>query len=165
VIHLRNLHPKRTLAVPLDDAWYRVLRPNVTSMLPAEALHFPAVRQLLAQQLVTVVDAVQCDADARQARAVRLDMAKLVAIAEQAEFDRLLQGVRLRGSYRSPGVPRKRRADEWPEEWTARLKQRWAEGATGPEIAAELGGNVTPGSVGAKIRRLGLASRYARRSN
>jgi hypothetical protein len=163
VIHLRNLHPKRTLAVPLDGVWCRLLRPGVTSMLPAETLRFPVIQRLIAEQLVAVVDAVQCcDADARQARAARLDMARLIAIAEKAEFDRLLQGLRVEPRRPPSGWPYTRR-DLWPQEWTERLRQRWAEGATGPMIAAELG--ISRGAVGATVAREGLATRYTRRSN
>jgi hypothetical protein len=45
----------------------------------------------------------------------------------------------------------------WSPELTKRLKARWAAGATGPEIAAELG--VSPGAVSAKARRVGLRRR------
>jgi hypothetical protein len=164
-VYLRNLHPTRKAWLPVEQGWSRLVYPGVTTRLPDAVLHLPAVRNLLEKQLVVAVDNAGWNADERQRRSELAGMAELVRLAEQAQFDRLLQGVRLRGSYRPPSRPRKPRADEWPEAWTERLKQRWAEGATGPEIAGELGGNVTPGSVGAKIRRLGLASRYARRSN
>jgi hypothetical protein len=124
-------------------------------------LRLPAVRKLLARQLVARVDSDGWDADERQRRSERAGMADLVRRAEQAAFDRLLQPVRIRPR-RKPSKPYKRRANMWPPEWTERLKQHWAEGATCPEIAAEL--RVTPGAVGAKVRREGLKPRYRPRS-
>jgi hypothetical protein len=158
-VYLRNLHPSRKALLPAGQGWARLVYPGVTTRLPDAVLHQPAVRSLLARQIVVAVDSAGWNADERQRRSELAGMAELVRLAEQAQFDRLLEGVRLRGSYRSRGVPRKRRADEWPEERTARLKQRW-EGATGPMIAAELG--VSPGAVGAKVARQGLARRYRR---
>jgi hypothetical protein len=156
---LRNLHPSKKALLPVGQGWARLVYPGVTTRLPDAVLHLPAVRSLLTQRLVARVDA-GWDADERQRRSDRAGMSELVRLAEQAQFDRLLAGARLRRSYQSRGLPRKRRADEWPEEWTARLKERWAQGATGSMIAAELG--VSPGAVGAQVARQGLARRYRR---
>jgi hypothetical protein len=43
------------------------------------------------------------------------------------------------------------------------LKARWAEGATGAEISAELG--VSPGAVNVKARREGLKPRFQQRGD
>jgi hypothetical protein len=113
-IFLRNLHPSRKALLPVGRGWARLVYPGVTTRLPDAVLHLPAVRSLLARQIVAAVDNAGWNADERQRRSELAGMAELVRLAEQAQFDRLLEGVRLRGSYRSPGVPRKRRADEWP---------------------------------------------------
>jgi hypothetical protein len=73
-------------------------------------------------------------------------IADLVQRAEQVAFDRLLRPILIRARRKSSG-PYKRRADMWSSEMTERLKQRWAAGATSPEIAVELG--VTLGAVSA----------------
>ena len=95
-VHLRNAHPKQTVYVPIAPGWCRVLRPAVTTCVPAALLHTPAVRHLLIRRLVDVVDGAAWDADVRQRCATRTDMARAIAAAEQREFDRLLQGVRIR---------------------------------------------------------------------
>jgi GcrA cell cycle regulator len=95
-VHLRNAHPKQTVYLPIAPGWCRVLRPAVTTSVPARVLHTPVVRQLLIRKLVDVVDGAAWDADARQRRASCTDMARAIAAAEQREFDQLLKGVRIR---------------------------------------------------------------------
>jgi hypothetical protein len=95
-VYLRNAHPKQIVHLPIAPGWSRVLRPAVTTHVPERVLHTPVVRQLLLCKLVDVVDGAAWDADARQRRASRTDMARAIAAAEQREFDRLLQGVRIR---------------------------------------------------------------------
>jgi hypothetical protein len=141
-----------------------VLKPAVTTAVPAALLHTEPVRQLLINRLIDVVDGAAWDADIRQRRASRTDWARAIAAAEQAEFDRMRAGLVV-GAPRSaaPRKPRKRpeerkrRDDEWPAERIAHLRQRWAEGATKEAIGAELG--VTPSAALAKAMRLGLGSR------
>jgi hypothetical protein len=162
-VYLRNLHPSKKALLPVGQGWARLVYPGVTTRLPDAVLHDPAVRSLLAQQVVTQVDAAGWNADERQRRSDRAGMAELVHQAEQAEFDRLLRGVRLRHNYALSGKPRKQRANEWPEERIARLRQRWAAGATLAAIAVELG--VSPGAVGAQVHRWQLPPRYKPRSN
>jgi hypothetical protein len=53
---LRNAHPKETVYLPVRPGRCRVLRPGVTTRLPAAILHTPAARTLLTRQLITVVD-------------------------------------------------------------------------------------------------------------
>jgi hypothetical protein len=88
MIYLRNIHQKQTVRLPVRPAWYRVLKPAVTTAVPAALLHTAAVRQLLLRKLVDVVDRAAWDSDVRQRR--RTDMARAIATAEQQEFDRLL---------------------------------------------------------------------------
>jgi len=138
------------------------LRPAVTSAVPEHVLQLPGVRKLLARHRIVRVDAAGWDAEERQQRSQRVGMADLMRLTEQAAFDRLLQPLQIRHR-RKPSRPYKRRADMWPSEWTERLRHRWVIGATGPDIAAELG--VTPGAISAKARREGLKKRYRRRSD
>jgi hypothetical protein len=104
-VYLRNAHPKQIVHLPIAPGWSRVLRPAVTTRV----LHTPAVRQLLLRKLVDVVDGAAWDADARQRRASRTDMARAIAAAEQREFDQLLQGVRIRqtrwGAHKNTAAP------------------------------------------------------------
>lgn len=93
-VFLRNRHPRRALAIPCNGHWCRVLPAGATSTLPDATLRHPVTRLLMAKQLITVVDAAQYDADARQERAGRIDSAELARQAEQKEFDRLLAGVK-----------------------------------------------------------------------
>jgi hypothetical protein len=52
VIYLPNAHPKQTVHLPISPGWARVLRPTVTTAVPAALLHTEAVRQLLLLLLV-----------------------------------------------------------------------------------------------------------------
>jgi hypothetical protein len=107
-VHLRNAHPKQTVYLPIAPGWCRVLRPAVTTCVPARILHTPAVRQLLLRKLIDVVDGAAWDADVRQRTASRTDMARAIAQAEQREFDQLLKGVRRQtrwGSHKDTAAP------------------------------------------------------------
>jgi hypothetical protein len=108
-VYLRNAHPKQIVHLPIAPGWSRVLRPAVTTRVPERVLHTPAVRQLVLRKLVDVVDGAAWDADARQRRASRTDMARAIAAAEQREFDQLLQGVRIRqtrwGAHKNTTAP------------------------------------------------------------
>jgi hypothetical protein len=167
VIHVRNLHPKQTVYLPCAPGWARVLRPGVTTMLPAGAMHAPAVQALLQRQMVCVVTEVTADPGA----ILRRDLAAAIAAAELAEFAALLARQRRAGRTEQPQrayrrqdkALRKRRADEWPPEWTDRLRQRWAEHASCTAIAAELG--TTVGAVSTKARRLALGANLAPRAD
>lgn len=160
-VYLRNVHAKRTVMVPIRPGWCRMLKPAVTARVPAAVLHTSAVRRLLSLRMVDVIDVTAWNAEARQRQANRTDWARAIAEAEQREFDGLL-GRAPRGAGSRRPKERKRRADEWPSEWTARLRQRWAEGATGTTIAVELG--VSLGAVRSKALRLGLPGRDWSRS-
>jgi hypothetical protein len=144
-VFLRNRHPKRAIAIPANGHWCRFLPAGATTMLPDAALRHPVTRLLLAKQLIVIVDATQYDADARQKRAGRIDIAAFVRQAEQAEFDRLLAGLRRPRPQRppsgtlQPSPTRRHRAGEWSEQEIALLRQRASAGATRAQIAAELG--------------------------
>jgi hypothetical protein len=99
VIYLLNAHPKRTVHLPISPGWARVLRPAVTTAVPAALLHTKAVRQLLLRRLVDPVDSAAWNADVRQGRASRTDMARAIAAAEQRESDRLLANMPRRQHY------------------------------------------------------------------
>jgi hypothetical protein len=128
-VFLRNAHPKQIVYLPVSPGWCRVLRPAVTTCVPEQLLHTPAVRQLLLRKLVDVVDGAAWDPDIRQRRASRTDMARAIAAAEQVEFDRLLQ-------HRSQGevVPRY-------VQWTPALEARLVATADAgiSALASELG--------------------------
>jgi hypothetical protein len=96
IVYLRNVHAKRIVYLPVRPGWCRVLKPAVTTAVPAALLHTAAVRQLLLRKLVDVVHGAAWDADTRQARASRTDWARAIAAAEQGEFDRLRVWVRIR---------------------------------------------------------------------
>jgi hypothetical protein len=93
-VYLRNSHPKQIVLLPISPGWSRDLRPAVTTRVPERVLQTPAVRQLLLRRMVEVVDGAARDADVRQRRASRADMARAIAAAEQREFDQLLEGLR-----------------------------------------------------------------------
>jgi hypothetical protein len=157
LIHVRNRHPRHAIAIPFADGSRFCLVPaGATSMLPDAALRHPAVRLLLAGQLIVVVDAAQYDADARQERAGRIDITELARQAEQAEFDRLLAGMRRPGPQRPQREPRPRkpRADEWSPAQVELLRRRHAAGASLESIAIEVGR--TLGAVVGMTRREGL---------
>jgi hypothetical protein len=162
VIYLRNLDARCTAVVPVAPGRVRLLHPCATSAVPAQTVALPAVQRLLADARLRVVTEVSRAPDAGEL--LRRDMAAAIAAAEARELAGLV--ARQHGqpepptrtwTRRQPPEQRKVRADEWPPELIIRLKERWAEGATGPAIAAELG--VTPGAVTAKAKRLGLAGR------
>ena len=141
-VYLRNCHPKQTIRVPVRPGWCRVLKPAVTTSVPASLLHTPAVRQLLLRKLVDVVDGAAWDADVRQRRASRTDMARAIAAAEQREFDRLRVGL----------APK--RPHYWPAEQLACLRERIAAGATMKQLATEHG--VTRQAMNNLCQRHGL---------
>jgi hypothetical protein len=129
VIHLRNRHPKRATAIATNGHWCRLVPAGATSILPDATLKHPAVRLLLAKHLIMVVDAAQYDADARQERAARIDIAELARQAEQKEFDRMLAGLRRPRMQRpspptayQPSKTRRYRKDEWSEQEIALLR-------------------------------------------
>jgi hypothetical protein len=165
-VYLRNCDVRRTAAVPVAPGWARLLHPGVTSAVPAQTVALPAVQRLLVEERLRVVTEVSRAPDA--AELLRRDMAAAIAGAEARELAALVaRQTRQQGQPEPSRRPwtrrqrpeqRKRRDDEWPAELIVRLKARWAEGATGSEIAAELG--VTPGAVIAKARRLGLTRRH-----
>lgn len=127
MIYLRNAHAKQTVYLPIRAGWCRVLKPSVTTCVPAALLHTPVVRHLLLRKLVDVVDGAAWDADVRQRRASRTDMARAIAAAEQREFDKLRAGLPKQEQHRSSA------------ERIERLRQRLAAGATLRELAAEHG--------------------------
>jgi GcrA cell cycle regulator len=170
-VYLRNCDVRRTAAVPVAPGWARLLYPGVTSRVPAQTVALPVVQRLLAAERLRVITEVSRAPDA--AELLRRDMAAAIAAAEARELAALVaRQVRQHGAAEAPRRPyvrrqrpeqRKRRDDEWPAELIVWLKARWAEGATGAAIAAELG--VTPGAVIAKAKRLGLAGRRRLRSD
>ncbi len=164
-VHVRNVHPTRRLMVPIAPGWSRLLYPAVTACLPAGVVESPAVRRMLAAQVLAVVGEAGWDADARQRQADRAGMEAAIRRAEQREFDQWRARWRARQqpprrTHKSAQVNRKRRADEWPPEWTERLRRRWAEGASAEQIASEIG--LTPGAVASKALREGLEARPPR---
>jgi hypothetical protein len=152
-VFLRNAHPKQTVYLPIARGWCRVLRPAVTTAVPAQLLHTPVVRQLLLRKMLEVADRSAWDADARQRRASRTDMTRAIAAAEQAEFDRLRR-------YRlEPTASR-----GWTR-WTPELEARLlADGTNLAALATELG--VTRRTVldrRAALRRSGPRQPHQRR--
>jgi hypothetical protein len=105
-----------------------------------------------------VVDGAAWDAEIRQRRASRTDMARAIAAAEQAEFDQLLArrpDPKPRRAYRKQEKRlRKRRADQWPDELIDQLRTARNEGSSYEAIGAALGR--TQGAVEAQARRLVL---------
>jgi hypothetical protein len=155
-VFLRNRHPRRAIALP-HNGHCRLIPAGATSTLPDATLSHPVTRLLLAKQLIVIVDVVEYDADARQERAGRIDIAELARQAEQKEFDRLLAGIQRRPGPQRPqreSRPRKPRADEWSPAQVELLKRRHAAGASWEAIAVELGR--APGAVAARARRDGL---------
>ena len=134
-VHLRNMHPTRRCLVPMATG-RRDSCPAVTSCLPAGVVELPAVRRMLAAQVLAVVDVTGWDAEARQRQVDRLGMEAAIRHAEQREFDQWRQRRRPRRIHRPPNRNRKRRADEWPPAWIERLRRRWTEGAGAEQIAA-----------------------------
>lgn len=141
------MHAKQTVYLPICPGWHRVLKPAVTTSVPAALLHTPAVRQLLLKKLVDVVDGAAWDAEARQRQASRTDWARAIAAAEQLEFDKLLAGL----------APQ--REHYWSPKRLERLRQRIDAGATMKQLAAELG--LTRQAVDNLCRRHGLAAARA----
>jgi hypothetical protein len=141
MIYLRNTHPKQTVRLPVRPGWCRVLKPAVTTAVPAALLHTAAVRQLLLRKLVDVVDGAAWDPDVRQRRASRTDMARAIAAAEQREFDRLLADLPRRQHY-------------WSAERIELLRARLASGVKMKELAGEFG--LTRQAIGQVVQRHGL---------
>jgi hypothetical protein len=151
ICFVRNLHPKQTIYLPVSPGWARVLRPAVTTALPTAVLHTPAVRSLLTRQMITVVDGAAWDPDARQRRALKADMARAIAAAEQAEFDKLrVDMAPPRQRHKLFGKPRNR----WTAERVAQLRTLLLSNAPSREITATLG--LARGSLNATARRFGL---------
>lgn len=125
MIYLRNVHPKQTVYLPIRPGWRRVLKPAVTTSVPAALLHTAAVRQLLLRRLISVVDGASWDANIRQCRASRTDWARAIAAAEQREFDRLRAGL----------APQREHC--WSAKQLERLHERIAAGATMKQLATE----------------------------
>jgi hypothetical protein len=150
VIYLRNLHPKQTVYLPVSRGWARVLRPAVTTAVPAAVLHTPTARALLTRQMIALVDGAAWNANARQQRALRADMACAIAQAEQREFDRLRVGVQIRERRKPADQPRNR----WTPERIAAFRTLLLSDARPREIAATMG--LAVNSVHATARRLGL---------
>jgi hypothetical protein len=140
-VYLRNTHPKQVLYLPIRPGWCRVLKPAVTTAVPPALLHTAAVRQLLLRKLVDVVDGAAWDADVRQRRASRTDMARAIAAAERREFDRLLADMPRRQHY-------------WSAERIELLRARIAFGVTMKELAGEFG--LTRQAIGQVVQRHGL---------
>ncbi len=159
-LYLRNTHPTRPCLVPVGNGSARLLLPAVTSCLPAGVVQLPAVRRMLAAQVLAVVDVTGWDAEARQRQVDRLGMEALIRNAEQREFDQWRQREAPRRIHRPPNRNRKRRADEWPQAQIERLRRCWTEGVGAEQIAAELGRGT--GAVLAKALRLGLPARPPR---
>lgn len=157
MIYLRNLHPKQTVYVPVSPGWCRMLRPGVTSALPSAALHTPAARALLTRQLITVVDGAAWNAETRQARALKAEMARAIAKAEQAEFDKLRKGVVISPRRKGKGPGGKGRYSRWIPERKARFGQLWRAGASVDVIANEVG--MGRANVWATVQRFGLPGR------
>lgn len=149
--------------LPVRPGWRRVLRPMVTTCVPATLMHQPAVRRLLLHRVVEVVDGAAFDADTRQRRTASTDMARALAAAEQAECARLVGGLRYSADRRQgrAGGVRKKRRDEWPDDRVARLEALWP-AKTPLEISRELG--VSPGAISSKAKTLGLLGRRAPKS-
>ena len=146
MIYLRNAHPKQTVYLPIRPGWRRVLKPAVTTSVPAALLHTETVRQLLLRELIVVVDGAAWDADVRQRRANRTDWARAIAAAEQREFDKLREGLpAARGHY-------------WPVQQIEHVRQRLAAGATVKQLAAEHG--LVPQTIRSLCQRHGLRVRH-----
>jgi hypothetical protein len=155
-IFVRNLHPSRRVLVPLGDGLARVLAPAVTSAFPARVLAHPTVRTLLARQFITRIDLASWDPEERQRRALRADMQAAIARLEQAEVDKLRQGVAIKPRRAPTGRPRHR----WTPERIAQLKALREAKATPDEIAREM--NMARESVWAVAYQLGLSRKAPR---
>ena len=149
MIYLRNVHPKRTVLVPLGAGWARVLRPAVTAELPEQVLHTDAVRTLLLQRMVEIADGNAWNADTRQASASRMDWSRAVAVAEQQEFDRMLADL-------TPAQDH-----FWSAAQLEQVRQRLDAGATVRQIAAEY--RLTPQGTTQLRKRLGILPLRQRR--
>jgi hypothetical protein len=148
MIYLRNIHPKQTVRLPVRPGWYRVLKPAVTTAVPAALLHTSAVRQLLLRKLVDVVDGAAWDSDVRQRRASHTDMSRAIAAAEQREFNRLLADMPRRQHY-------------WSAERIEHLRARIVAGVTMRELAGEFG--LSRQAIGQVAQRHSLLTGYSRR--
>jgi hypothetical protein len=124
-VYLRNTHAKQVVHLPIRPGWCRVLKPAVTTAVPAVLLRTAAVRQLLLRKLVDVVDGTAWDSDVRQRRASRADRARAIAAVEQREFDQLLAD-----------MPRRRHY--WSVERIEHLRARIVAGVTMRELSGEV---------------------------
>ncbi len=150
VIYLRNTHPTRRTLVPIAPGWARIVLPQACATVPAAVLASRHVQQALAEQRLCVVTEVTASADARNALALRTDLALAIAQAEAREFDRLIaQQAQERGEVEAP-----RRHFFWSAERIEGLRQRIAAGATMRQLAAEHG--VTRQAMDYLCRRHGL---------
>lgn len=158
-LFVRNTHPTARVMVPLGTGGRaRLLLPSTTSCMPAGVVELPAVRRMLAAQVLAVVDSAGWDADARQRQADRLGMQELIRAAEQREFDRYRQRHRI--ARRVPALPGSsgHHAGRWPAEKNARFKAHWEADTPLADLVAEFG--VTDkSSIVHKAKRLGLAAR------
>jgi hypothetical protein len=105
IVYLRNTHAKQVVYLPIRPGWCRVLKPAVTTAVPAALLHTAAVRQLLIRN---VVDGAAWDADVSQRRASRTDMARAIVRPAAGRYGRpaalLVRADRtLAGAYRGRG--------------------------------------------------------------
>lgn len=148
-IFLRNPHAARAVRLPIRPGWYRLLKPSVTTCIPASLMHTPVIRELLLRRRIEVVDGEACrDADARQRQASRTDWMRAVALMEQRECDRLMVGVE---------APKK--GHYWSVEQIERLRQRVAAGGTATQIAAEYG--LSRQAIARICRLHGLVTRHS----
>lgn len=147
IVYLRNVHATQTVHLPIRPGWCRVLKPAVTTAVPAALLHTSEVRQLLLRRLVDLVDGAAWDADVRQRRASRTDWARAIAAAEQREFDKLRAGLPPGHEY------------YWSAEQIERIRHRIAAGATMKQLATEHG--LTRQAMDQLCRRHGLLTRLA----
>ena len=150
IVYLRNVHAKRIVYLPVRPGWCRVLKPAVTTAVPAALLHTAAVRQLLLRKLVDVVHGAAWDADTRQARASRTDWAAQSPRPSRASSTGCGFGC---GSVSVAGHP----DDRWTAERVAEFRALLLSEAKPAEIAATMG--MAPDSVHAKACQLGLARR------
>ena len=153
MIYLRNLAARRTVAIPLAVGWHRLLRPAVTSAVPE--LLLPAVRKLLARKLVAHVDTLVAGTPTNASDGLS---ALVWPIWCYAPSRRLSTGCFSQcGSVLaadSPGPTNSAPICGHRNGRNGSGSAGRAAGATGREIAAEMG--VTPGAVSAKARREGL---------
>jgi hypothetical protein len=148
VIYVRNTHPTLTLYLPFCRGWERVLAAGATTAVSATVLTLPAVQRALKRQDIVVVTEVSRGNSAHER--LRQDMSAAIRAAEQAEIDRLRQGVSIKPRRKPTARPRQR----WTSERIAQFKALRASHATPDEIASALG--IARSSVWAIASHLGL---------